>query len=293
MLPDSFTPEFLRQLELVKIRSRKQFLGSRQGGHISPKRGHGIEFADFRKYELGDNPRHIDWGVYARSDRLYVKKYQEEQDLNIYLIIDGSASMFTPLEDGKWQIACEIAIALAYVALMEQDSVTVLSPGLLMSPSYYGGRAIHELSRTLLAVRPSAPIDFVKAFKQLSGRVRFPGVAIVLSDFLMPLSSIREIFNALRSRNMDITAVQLLGPNDLDPLKDLDNARVIDSETGEELEVNLSAEARQDYNYFLEQHNKKLEEYFSGAQINYVSSRSDQPLSEFVIENLAKTGLLK
>ena len=69
-LPEAFTPQFLKQLEMFRINARRMFLGSKQGGHLSPKRGHGIEFSDYRKYELGDNPRHIDWGVYARTERL-------------------------------------------------------------------------------------------------------------------------------------------------------------------------------------------------------------------------------
>ena len=69
MLPASFTNEFLRQLELLRLQGRRAFLGTRQGGHLSIKRGHGIEFSDYRNYELGDHPRYIDWGVYARSER--------------------------------------------------------------------------------------------------------------------------------------------------------------------------------------------------------------------------------
>src|SRR5262245_21429064 len=116
MLPATFTPEFLRNLELFKIKARRAYLGNRQGGHISPKRGHGIEFSDFREYELGDNPRWIDWGVYARTDRLYVRRYQEEQNLSVLVVVDASHSMRTPPEDKKWESARDLALALSYVA---------------------------------------------------------------------------------------------------------------------------------------------------------------------------------
>ena len=102
-LPEAFTPEYLRQLELLRIRARRAFLGTKQGGHVSLKRGHGIEFSDFRQYQPGDDPRHIDWSVFARSERLYVKQFQEEQDLTVLLLIDSTASMVTPSNEKKWR----------------------------------------------------------------------------------------------------------------------------------------------------------------------------------------------
>ena len=96
MIPNTFTSEYLKSLELLKLKARRAFLGMREGGHTSIKRGHGIEFADYRKYELGDDLRHIDWGVYARSDRLYLKRFREERDLSLLLLVDGTNSMFVP-----------------------------------------------------------------------------------------------------------------------------------------------------------------------------------------------------
>lgn len=292
MLPQSFTPEFLRQLELVKIQSRRAFLGKRQGGHVSPKRGHGIEFSDYRQYELGDNPRHIDWGVYARSDRLYVKKYQEEQDLNIYMIIDASISMFTPEQDAKWIRARDIAMALAYVALLQQDNVMLIAPGKLVSPSYFGGRAIQLVSRDLMKIEQGQG-EFLPLFKKTMARVRFPGVAIVLSDFMMPHVELFEFFNLLRARNLDVTAIQVLGHSEINPLAGMQSARIVDSETGEQVEIALSEEARSEYAELLKEHNQKLQEFLASAQIGFVQSLPDQSLSQFVIDNLSKTGLLK
>ena len=81
MLPALFTPQFLARLETLRIRARRQFLGSRPGGHLSPRRGTGLEFADYRHYTPGDDPRYIDWKLYSRTDRLYIKLFQEEEEL--------------------------------------------------------------------------------------------------------------------------------------------------------------------------------------------------------------------
>ena len=92
-LPPLFTPQFLARLETLRVRTRRRFLGSRPGGHLSLRRGSGLEFADYRPYTLGDDPRYIDWKLYSRTDRLYIKLFQEEEDLYTYLFLDLSASM--------------------------------------------------------------------------------------------------------------------------------------------------------------------------------------------------------
>lgn len=293
MLPDSFTPALLRQLELFKIRSRRAFLGSRQGGHVSLKRGHGIEFSDYRRYELGDNPRHIDWGVYARSDRLFVKTFQEEQDLAVLVLIDSSASMFTPASDNKWERARDIALALGYVALMEQDTTSVAVPGVLQTPFYHGVRAIHDLSAALMNVQGPTTTNFLQEAQKAVSRVRFPGVAIFISDFLMPLTEVGTVLNFMRAKNLDITAVQVLGPNDINPLSDGGNVIAVDSETGQEIDLLLDSRQREEYSAILEEHNKKLRQLLSSAGIRYTQVDTGSSLADAVVRNLPATGLLR
>lgn len=293
MLPESFTPEFLRQLELFKLQSRRTFLGSRQGGHISVRRGHGIEFSDYRQYELGDNPRHIDWSVYARTDRLYIKRFQEEEDLSVLVILDTSASMITPSADKKWEMARDIAIALSYVALMQQDTVYVSALGQLNSPAYFGARAIHSLSRDLSQIDIGTLMDFQGETMKALSRIRFPGIAFVLSDFLMPFAEIEGMFNALRAKNLQIVAVQILGGADIEPLKGIQDAVVVDSETGEEMELSNDGSFQRRYTETLNHHIEMIREFFLSAGISYVRGETTQTLSEFVIHELPRTGLLK
>lgn len=292
MLPEAFTPELLQTLELLQIRSRRAFLGTRQGGHISVKRGHGIEFSDYRQYQLGDSPRHIDWGVYARSDRLYVKRFQEEQDLSVLIIVDTSASMIQPPSDRKWEAARDIGLALAYVALMQQDGVSFAAPGHLLTPRLCGARAIHQLSGLLAGIAVDGSGDFAEGVKKAVNAVRFPGIAVVLSDFLMPFEQIQGVFNLLRSRNLDISAIQVLGESDIEPLKGSSDAVAVDSETGEEIDLSLTPEQRDEYTWLLEDHNKRLAEFLASSQINYTRTRADEPLSDFIVGSLTRTGLV-
>src|SRR3972149_11963713 len=140
MLPAPFTPDFLNRLEALRLRTRKEFLGSRPGSYSSPRRGTSLEFADYRRYSPGDDIRYIDWGIFARSDRLYVKLFREEVDLFVYLFVDASGSMAFPSIAEKFYPACLVGLALGYEALANHDHVKLHllqgSTALSASPFY-------------------------------------------------------------------------------------------------------------------------------------------------------------
>ncbi len=293
MLPESFTPGFLRQLEILRVRARRAFLGTKQGGHVSLRKGHGIEFSDFRKYELGDNPRHIDWGVFARSDRLFVKRFQEEEDLSVLIIVDGSASMVAIPEDQKWERARDMGLALSYMALMEQDSLLFTIPGALEISSYAGAKSVHTLGKRAIEAKPGGDPLMPKEMQRIAARIRFPGKAIVISDFMMEIETLEAMFQPLRSKNLDITAIQVLGPHDIEPFDGLKSTTIKDSETGEVVTVSLDPENRAAYSELLDEHNRRFEEFMHGAQIQFARMRTDEDLLSFLVNNLTSIGLLR
>lgn len=285
------TPDTLRQLELLKLRARRTFLGTRQGGHVSLKRGHGIEFSDFRKYELGDDPRHIDWGVYGRTERLYVKRFQEEQDLSIALILDSSASMFFPENDRKWERTCQLALALAYIGLMQQDRVMLMVPGQLQSGFVSGATAYSKLAAMLAKVSKPEKSDFVESAVKTLGRLSHPGLVVVLSDFLNPLDHIQRLLQGLQSRNLEINAIQVLGPNDLKPYEEVETLIAVDSETGLEVDLTLDSASRRRYEQLLLEHNFYLQKYCGNHAIRFIQCYASQTLHSNLFEQLSKTGL--
>jgi uncharacterized protein (DUF58 family) len=292
MRSDVFNPGYLKQLELLRMRSRKSYLGSRQGGHVSLKRGHGIEFSDYRKYELGDNPRHIDWGVYARSERLYVKRFQEEQALSVVIICDGTASMATPDGEGKWEMARDIALSLTYVALMQHDSVRVAVPGHMVSPPFSTGSGFHRLAEMMDEVEPGGEMDFVEEVSRVVSQVRFPGIAIFISDLLMPPEHIQKAMNLMRAKNLDISVVQVVAPSDRDPLVGAQSVIAVDSETGEEVELQLDEATRKEYQYRFDQHSLTIKDFLHRHRIQYSQAFSEQGVQHFVIRELAGSSLL-
>src|ERR1700726_4792639 len=158
-LPEEFTPDFLARLEQLRIRTRRGFAGLGKGSHLSPRRGSSLEFSDFRHYALGDDFRFIDWGMYARTDKLYIKLFKEEEDLLTYIFLDASASMGFPAADKKFGRAVATALAIAYVALASGDRVmlrVLAGAGIGPPPSFVFGRhRIVELAQRLSGVKPS------------------------------------------------------------------------------------------------------------------------------------------
>lgn len=293
MLPPSFTPSLLTQLELLKIRSRRAFLGARQGIHMSKKRGFGIDFSDYRQYELGDNPRDIDWNIYARSDRLYVKRFQEEQDLSILIVLDTSASMSVPEEDRKWERAVEIATALSYIALMQQDSVSLCALGRFLSPQYHGARAIHALSRELVKIRAGGTFNTAIEIRRALSRIKYPGICIFISDFLLPVEDMPVIFNPMRAMNLDVVSLHLLGAHDIRPFEPGSAAVIVDSETGEEVAMEYSTGTARRYSELLEKHILAIKDFLATSGIGYLPARADADLSDFLFTQLRRTGLIE
>lgn len=290
-------PRILRQLETLTLESKRKFLGQRHGMHRSIKRGQGLEFSDYRQYELGDNPRHIDWGIYGRSDRLYVKRFLEDQDLSALVVLDASGSM-TVRDEGKWEGALSLAQAVAYVALMAQDTIRLVVPGAPVSPRFKSPAAYHAA----LTFLDDLSIDddgmrtgdlLVKSMTEAASLLRFPGVALFISDCMYPFDIFANAMTALRARNLEIYVIQVLSPRDLDPLPATQSATLTDRETAEEISVDLSESSRQLYDELLTAHQDAVEKYCHGAQIKFIRALTGGPLEEFVLPTLLKTGLLE
>ena len=201
--------------------------------------------------------------------------------------------MVTPPQDRKWEMGRDIAIALAYIALLQQDRVCVSVPGALHTPFYFGPAAIHHIGSRLQGLRAGEAADFYGGVRQAVGRIRFPGVAVIISDFLMPFGELELIFNALRAKNLDITAIQVMGPHDLNPLTEIDQVVAIDSESGREVQLDFGVEARLEYQMLLEEHNTLLRGFLHDSRIAYLQARADEDLSGFVVNRLSGVALLQ
>ena len=286
-------PRNLKQLELLQLRSQRRFLGSRQGGNASLKRGHGIEFADYRRYELGDDPRYIDWGVYGRTDRVYVKQFQEEQDITVFCLLDLTASMFHPEVDGKARKAIEVALGLMYVTLSHHDRVQLTIPGFKSLGPSSGSDFIHRLAGLCEEAPMVSPEDFEEGMTNFLHSVRYPGICIYISDFFSPLEQIRAHFEALYMQNLDVIALRVTGDHDHDPAFSKGEAVFVDSETQAELPLQWSQSMAKEYNFRFEEHERGLRDLASKYQMHFFTYRASEPLLAFFSNTLAGSGVLR
>ena len=287
----------LRLLDTLVIRTRKAFYGARQGAHRSQRRGHGVEFAEYRSYELGDNPRYIDWNLYARSDKLYVKRYLEEETVSFFIVLDGSRSLTHPALRLKWECATHLATCASYVALASQDPVTISVLGGAHSPAFWGARSLSSIRSFLEAVptpasdEEPAPFDTVEAARRAATRVTFPGICLIISDFLYPLEHVASTIAAFRARNMELHAVQILGPSDISPSPESGGETLVDSETGEPIGLSLDPASRDRYAIALEGHIERVRDHCHGAQVQFISTVAREPLAQTSIDTLTRMGL--
>jgi uncharacterized protein (DUF58 family) len=296
LLPPPFTEELVNRLECLRLRTRRDFLGSRAGSYASPRRGTSLEFADYRRYSPGDDLRYLDWGVYARTDRLYLKLFREEVDLFVYLFVDASASMAFPSAREKFTPACHVALALAYVVLANHDHVKLhllqeTAPA--ASPFYQGRYKITDLVCLAAAASAAGKMDMGALVAEHLKKLRRPGKAILLSDFLMPPSEYQRGLNVLRGFNLDISIVQVLSRAELEPSFSRGGLTVVDSESGEEKRLIWSDRVKQAYRRNLERHNREIRSFCHQAGIQYSLFVTDQDLADYVLKALPAVGLFK
>lgn len=278
MLPAPFTPELLARLEGMRLRAARRRM---PGRHTGARRGAGLEFADYRKYAPGDDLRYLDWGLLARTDRLYVKVFHEEADLSVHLFVDASGSMRFPSQAEKFTPACHVALALAYAVLANDDGVRFHflqdAARALASPLFRGRRSIMDALAFVNGFAPEGPLNLSAAIGRHLRSIDRPGKAVVVSDFLVDPEDCQRGFGMLRAAGFDVAALQVLGAAEMDPPFAEGALVVQDSETGAEMPLQWNAGARRRYREALDQRIRELADSCRGRGIDaalYVAERN-------------------
>src|SRR5258708_6735222 len=175
-------PDFLARLEQLELVSRKIFMGRMKGERRSKKKGQSVEFADYRNYVIGDDLRFLDWNLYGRLDKLFIRLFMEEEDLHFYVLIDNSLSMDFG-NPSKLHYAKQIAAALGFIGLVNMDRVVVEAFNDRMTqtmPAARGRRSMWRLMDFLKKIEPAGPSDLKQSLKTFSLKSSGKGIVVLL-----------------------------------------------------------------------------------------------------------------
>ncbi|MFN3650326.1 MAG: DUF58 domain-containing protein [Armatimonadota bacterium] len=285
-------PEFLRKLEQLSIVSKKVFTGQLKGERRSARRGTSVEFADYRNYTLGDDPRYIDWNTFARLEKLFLKLFVEEEDLHVYLLVDGSQSMLYG-SPSKFDYARRVAAALGYIGLTNYDRVgaTVFNDRMRAHlPPVRGRQQVFPYFNFLERAEAGGQTSLAASLKEYALRTRRPGVLILISDFFDP--EWETGLKALLHRRFQVTAIQVLDRTEVRP-DYVGDLKLVDSETGEEREITISAGLLKEYQRHVDQFCGGIQEVCRRYGADYLQAITDQPFEDLILRWLRSAGLVR
>jgi uncharacterized protein (DUF58 family) len=285
------TPEMMAKLERLELVSRKIFRGGLKGERRSKRKGESVEFADYRNYVSGDDLRFIDWNLYARLDRLYLKLFQEEEDLHFYCLIDASPSMAAG-QPSKIESARRLAAALGFIGLCRADRVKIDTlAGLKNSQPLRGRSSLSRMLDLLHQIEPDERSNLLEGVKTFALRNRGKGVIVLITD-LMDKSGYEAALRMLVANQMDIYLIHLLSPEELQPTL-MGDLRLIDCEDQDEVEISISPAVLKRYKQTLENFLQQAKQFCSRRAINYLLMPSDRAVDLMVTQYLCERGLVR
>lgn len=290
--PTVFDEAFLRQLERLLLLMRSPVRGGLKGGRRSVKRGQSVEFADYRDYSMGDDLRQLDWNVYARLEKLFVKLFIEEEDVTITLLVDASASMASG-HPQKLLFAKRAAAALGYIGLASEDRIAVsaLSGRIARRrAAMRGSGRVFRLLADLSAIGVTdGPTDLVAAARHAAAQLHGRGVVVLLSDLLDPAAD--RVIRELAATGSELIILHILSPDELDPVLEGD-LRLVDSETGERVDITADLATIDAYRERLTAWKAGFADLAAKRRASYVDLSSDVNLADLMFSELRRRRVL-
>lgn len=277
-------PEEMHKLSRIVLLSRYVVEGNLAGAHRSPLKGASSEFADHKAYGVGDDPKHIDWKVLSRTDRYFVKRYEDETNLRVYIILDRSNSMgYGSGDTRKYDFACRLAAALGYVVVKARDSVGMFvysdKIDIEVEPRNSFNH-LHNMLKRLQKLEPASTTNTAETLHQIAASVHKRALIVVISDLLDNEKEINLALAHFRKRLHDVIVFHVLDPLEID-LSFKQGFEFEDMETGEIVTCDpraLSKDYQKIFGEFLEQYRTTCE----GMKVDYRLARTDQTVESYV-----------
>lgn len=286
-------PSWLARLERLQMASKRAASGSQAGLRRAKQLGSSMEFADYRSYVPGDDLRQLDWNAYARSGKLFLKKYLDETQLHVNLYIDCSRSM-SHGQSGKMERAVQLAAAFGYLSLCHLDHVSVYAFDQQLVSSVRGLQGKSQAPRLLgylAGLSPGEVGDLNQALRSPGAVSGKAGISIVLSDFLFE-SGYDKGIAFLQAARQDVIMVQVLAKEELDPTYQ-GELRLIDSETQQAKEVSLTGPLLEEYRKSIRQYQQELTSFAYGRGISFLGIEAEQSVESIVFQVFRQAGIIR
>lgn len=275
-------PLAVMRIKDLQLRAKAVVEGFYNGLHRSPFHGFSVEFSEYRPYTVGDDLRGLDWKLFARSDRHYIKKFEDETNRRCYLVLDQSRSMgFGSLDYSKIDYARTLVATLAYYLTLQRDSVGLMTFDEAIGDFISARNRAGHLRQVFVAlsreIRGSGT-DLDVPLRQIASLIRRRGLVILVSDLLAPMETLRTNLAYLRSRGHEVMILRIIDPAELQ-LQIESPSMVVDMESGKEIYIDPEA-ARRDYVERFEEHGRQVRAICDSLGVDFFPITTDQPMEQ-------------
>lgn len=273
--------DWAARLSRYSIGTKSKIRGHHKGSHRSRRFGSSMDFSDFREYHPGDDVRHIDWNVYARTERVYIKRFLDEQEMRVHILVDASKSM-----QSKWLFTQQLVYSLGSIVLMNDDKLAVSTGQGSHPPFRRKGKSAQKLFSHFLMSLPDAE---EKGFAETADfkPAKDSTVLFVLTDALEPLDDWQRFFRKAANYSKDIRFLHISDQQEREP-RYTGDLRLIDDENAEALNVSMTAQAVQNYSRQRLAHINGLQELCRRYGIHYLPVHLEDGIQHVMMHQLAK-----
>ncbi|MGB9768795.1 MULTISPECIES: DUF58 domain-containing protein [Dictyoglomus] len=284
--------EFLEKLEKLRLAVKRLRFRSHLGERKSPKMGRGTEFSDYRSYQVGDELRYLDWNIYARFEKFLVKLFEEEEDVEVHILLDASSSMDFG-NPTKFFYGKKLALAFSYLSLSSWEKTTF---------SYFQDKIketlplerkkenIYRLLNLLNEIKAEGNTNISETVKKYASSLKRKGILIIISDLLS--SEFEEGIIYARYKKMPVYLIHTICEEEISPFFS-GNLTLIDSETGEKMDILLDEYMIQKYQKALEKFLNHIESFTMLYNVEYLRSITSIPIEDLILKYLRVGGWIK
>lgn len=278
--------DFIHSLDRLKLILKKKVHSDYQGDRETKSFGSGLTFQDYREYVPGDDFRHIDWKIYSRTDKFYIRRFEEERNLTVHILVDNSASMDYGTDLTKYEYAAMLGLGFAHIAVRNNEKFNFSTFTTEAHPLHArrGASQIVSMAETLSHVKVQGGTNLLRTMESYRNLVRSRALIVIISDFLYPISEIREVMQ--RYRRSELFCVQVLDPEERE-LSVEGDVQLEDAESRRSLRTYISQRTKQTYQQRLENHIYAIRDVCEHIDASFVSVTTDTPLFETFYHILA------